>query len=139
MIRAALFIVGVTGVILTGCSTPKSAAQGDVEKGPHGTIAFTILVESNEPGVRIEANKDYVGETPLRLKVFGDKDGTFHYFGSPHYVVQAIAVKPGQNKQTKIFRTGDSFTGEDKIPNRIYFDMNDPENSVIENGKAPTL
>ena len=124
---------------VAGCSTTPTSDGSAVERGPDGTIAFTILVESSEPGVRIEANKDYVGTTPLELKVFGDKDGTFHYFGNPHYIIQAFPVKEGQFRQTKIFKTGDWFTGEDKIPKRVYFDMTQPENTVIEQGQAPTL
>jgi hypothetical protein len=108
-----------------------------VERGPHGTVAYEIQVQSNEPGVRIEANKEYVGATPLMLKVFGDRDGTFHNFGSPQYMIQAIPVKVGQNLQTKVFRAGDDFVGDDKIPLRIYFDMAQPEHTVVEGHQAP--
>jgi hypothetical protein len=133
-----LFLTSViTAVLSVGCASPGPETGKPVERGPHGTIAYEVQVESNEPGVRIEANKDYAGTTPLVLKIFGDKDGTFHNFGSPHYVIQAIPVKPGQNLQTKIFRTGDAFTGEDKVPRRIFFDMAQPENTFIEGGQAP--
>ncbi len=66
-----------TAIVLAGCSS----APPDAERGPNGTIAYYVQVESSEPGVRIEANNDYVGKTPLTLKIFGDKDGTFHNFG----------------------------------------------------------
>mgnify|MGYP007030110543 CR=1 FL=1 len=60
----------------------------------------------------------------MTLKIFGDKDGTFHNFGSYQYVIKAYPVRQGQYVQTKVFRTGGWFTSEDKIPSRIYFDMN---------------
>jgi hypothetical protein len=122
---------------LLGCSTTDSGTQAAVERGPQGTIAYRVLVESNEPGVRIEVNKEYMGTTPLELKVFGDKDGTFHCFNNPDFVIRAIPVKPGQYAHSKFFRTGDMFTGEDKIPKRVFFDMSQPENSFIEGGAAP--
>ena len=124
-------------VLLAGCASSDTKGKPPVERGPSGTIAYKVQVESNEPGVRIEANKDYVGNTPLELKIYGDRDGTFHNFGSAHYVIQAIPVKPGQNLQTKFFRTGEAFTGEDKIPRRIFFDMTQPENTLIDKTQAP--
>src|SRR5438105_13289499 len=66
-------------VLLVGCET---APPPGVERGPHGTIAYDVLVEASDPGARIEANGEFVGNTPTHLKIFGDKDGTFHDFGS---------------------------------------------------------
>jgi hypothetical protein len=34
---------------------------------------------------------EYFGKIPLTLKIYGDKDGTFHNFGSQEYVVQVLA------------------------------------------------
>jgi hypothetical protein len=137
MNKICLVLMAGTAIFLFGCSTTDSGNQASVERGPQGTIAYRVRVESNEPGVRIEVNKEYVGTTPLALKIFGDKDGTFHFFDSPDYVVRAIPVKPGQNLHSKYFRTGDMFTGEDKIPKRIFFDMSQPEKSFVEGGPAP--
>lgn len=120
---------------LSACSTPKAPDGGPAEKGRDGTIAYQVLVESNEPGVRIEVNNDYVGTTPVTIKVYGDKDGTFHNFGSPQFIIRALPVKPGQNRQSKIFRTGGWFSAEDTIPRRIFFDMSLPDNDGT--GAAP--
>jgi hypothetical protein len=112
--------IPLTAFLITGCaSTPP-----DVEKGPNGTIAYYVQVESSEPGVRIEADNDYIGKTPLTLKIFGDRDGTFHNFGSSEYVIRAFPANTNQYMQTKVFRTGGWFSQEDKIPTRVYFDMN---------------
>ena len=116
-------VVGLGAVaLLVGC---ESVPPG-VERGPHGTIAYDVAVESFPPGARIEANGQIVGNAPLHLKIFGDKDGTFHDFGSYYYVVRALPLATNQYVQTRVFRTGRLFTPEDRIPQRIDFDMNQP-------------
>ncbi len=57
---------------LCGCSTTNLTRPDDLERGPAGTIAYKVQIESTEPGVRIEANNDYIGTTPLTLKIFFD-------------------------------------------------------------------
>lgn len=108
--------------LLAGCATdgPKP------EKGPQGTIAYLVEVDSSEPGARIEVNNEYVGKTPLTLKIFGDRNGTFHNFGKFDYTVTASPVRAGQHVQTKTFKTGRLFTGEDQIPKKIFFEFGQP-------------
>jgi hypothetical protein len=107
-----------------GCATNSTnSTAGKPERGPGGTIAYLVEVESSEPGARIEANNDYIGKTPCTLKIFGDKDGTFHNFGSYHYTVKAYPVRAGQQPQSKDFGTGGWFTPEDRIPKKIFFDF----------------
>jgi hypothetical protein len=119
----AIIISGVIAIgafLLSGCeSVPPNA-----ECGPAGTIAYLVQIEASDPDVRIEANNDYLGKAPLTLKIFGDKDGTFHNFGSSEYIVRALPANTNQYIQTKVFRTGGWFSQEDKVPTRIYFDMN---------------
>lgn len=118
-----LLVVGLVAVIvLAGCeSTPPG-----VERGPHGTIAYDVLINSTPPGMKIEANGQIIGEAPVHLKIFGDKDGTFHDFGSYYYVVRALPASTNQFLQTRVFRTGHLFTPEDHVPQRIDFDMAQP-------------
>lgn len=59
----------------------------------------------------------------MTLKIFGDKDGTFHNFGSYDYIIKAYPVRAGQDIQVKHFRTGGWFTAEDMIPKRVFFDF----------------
>ena len=113
-------LVGV--LALSGCATSNSTIQ-QPERGPQGTIAYYVEIESSEPGARIEANDEYIGKTPTKLKIFGDKDGTFHNFGSYHYIITAHPVRPGQQPQTKDFRTGGWFSPEDRIPKKLFFDF----------------
>jgi hypothetical protein len=105
---------------LVGCAT---GAGASAEKGPHGTVAYNVSVEASDSGVRIEVNDDYVGDAPITIKIFGDKDGTFHDFGRREFVVRAIPSGSGQFPQTKVFQTGQWFSQEDMIPKRIFFDM----------------
>ncbi len=117
-----LAAAAAVSLILAGCvSTPPG-----VEKGPQGTIAYDVLVESSPPGAHVEANGQIVGDAPLHLKIFGDKDGTFHDFGSYYYVVRALPLTTNQFVQTRVFHTGRWFSPEDRIPDRIDFDMNQP-------------
>ena len=58
------------------------------------------------------------------MKIFGNKDGTFHDFGSPYYMIRALPVATNQFVQTRLFRTGHHDRPEDYIPKQIYFDMN---------------
>ena len=121
--RMQLVLAGVAVVgLLSGCDTIPPGA----ERGPHGTMAYNVPISSDPPGVRIQANGQDVGTTPLTLKIWGDPDGTFHDFGSYEYVIQAFPLSTNQFVQTAVFRTGHLMTPEDRIPERISFDMNRP-------------
>ena len=108
--------------LLTGCET----VPPGTDRGPHGTIPYNVTIEASEPDVQIHANGEYVGTAPMSLKIYGDKDGTFHDFGSYEYTVQAFPNKTNQFIQTRLFLTGRMFTPQDKIPSQIYFQMNQP-------------
>jgi hypothetical protein len=77
----------------------------------------------SEPGVRIEVDNEYIGKTPCTLKLFGDKDGTFHNFGNFDYVVTASPPVSGQQVQTKTFKTERFFAGEDRIPKKFFLSL----------------
>src|SRR5437773_12416646 len=104
MNRTGLFAVSLAAavVLLAGCETIPPGA----ERGPHGTMAYDVLIEASEPGARIEANGEFIGNAPVHLKIFGDPDGTFHDFGSYFYVVRAFPLVTNQYVQTRAFRTG---------------------------------
>ena len=87
-------------------------------------MAYDVLVDATPPGARIEANGQDVGQTPVHIKIFGDRDGTFHDFGSPWYVVKAFPIETNQFPQVRFFGTGHLFGPEDRIPSKILFDMN---------------
>jgi hypothetical protein len=118
-----MLAAGLTAAaFFTGCETIPPGA----ERGPDGTMAYEVIIESSEPGVRIQANGQDAGTTPLTLKIYGDPDGTFHDFGSYEYVIQAFPVRTNQFVQSRVFQTGRMLTPQDRIPRQIYFDMNQP-------------
>ena len=107
-------------LLLIGCaSTP--------EGHPSGTVPIEVLIETSDPGSRIEVDGEYVGVSPLKVTIWGDRDGTFHGGGDGHTVFKAYPVKPGQFMQTKSFLNGAQqfmFGQEDRVPRRLYFDLN---------------
>ena len=108
---------------LVSCATSNPTATNR-ERGPSGTVAYFVEVQSSEQGARIYVNDDYVGTTPMTLKIFGDEDGTFHNFGSYHYMVVAYPVRAELQPQTKDFLTGGGlFRPENLIPKKIFFDF----------------
>jgi hypothetical protein len=113
--------LAAAALLLGGCASP---IPPGAERGPHGTMAYDVLVEASAPGAKIEVNGEQIGDAPVRIKIFGDTDGTFHDFGSEFYVVRALPVSTNQFAQTRYFRTGQFFTPQDHIPKKIYFDMN---------------
>ena len=124
MLKSLIFLAsGGIALLMAGCASP---IPPGAERGPNGTIAYDVLIEASEPGARIEANGEDVGTAPLRLKIFGDPDGTFHDFGSHAYEIRALPVATNQYAQLRFFRTGQMFSPQDRIPRRIYFDMNQP-------------
>ena len=108
-------------IFLPGCQT--APLPPGVEAGPHGTIAYDVTIEASAPGAHVLANGQDVGVTPLHLKIFGDKDGTFHDFGSSYYVIEATPTTTNQFPQSRVFQTGHMMGPEDRIPQRIFFDM----------------
>jgi hypothetical protein len=118
MFQRSLQLVAIILIALVS-----ACATNNTEKGPQSTIAYYVSIETSHPDVRIEVNEDYIGKAPLRLKIWGDKDGTFHNFGSADYVIKAIPTDTNLFVQTKVFRTGGWFSQEDRIPKALYFDM----------------
>ena len=108
--------------VLTACHTLPPGA----EPGPNGTMAYYVKIDATEPGTRINANGQDIGTVPLTLKIYGDKDGTFHDFGSYYYVIQAFPPSTNLFVQTKVYRTGHLFSPEDMVPHEIHFDMSQP-------------
>jgi hypothetical protein len=109
-------------LVMSGCAT-SSGGNGKPERGPQGTIAYSVRIESSEPGARIEVNDEDVGRTPMDVRVWGDADGTFHNFGSSDFVIRVFPLREGQSVQTKVFRTGGWFSQEDRVPQKLYFDL----------------
>jgi hypothetical protein len=114
-----LFAAAAAG-LFSGCETTNTGH-------PAGTVPYAVSIETSDPGSRIEVDGDYVGVSPLTVTVWGDKDGTFHGAGDGHTVFVAYPVRAGQFVQRKVFLNGGQqfmFGQDDRIPSRIYFDLN---------------
>src|SRR5881396_1236154 len=120
--RWTLLAAVALGLLGAGCQTVPPGA----ERGPHGTMAYDVLIDASQPGARIEANGEDVGNTPVHIKIFGDSDGTFHDFGSYNYVVRALPLTTNQFEQVRVFQTRHLMGPEDRIPQNIYYNMNKP-------------
>ena len=127
MKKNLILTVGLAAAgLLAGCASYPPGA----ERGPHGTMAYDVFIEASAPGAQIEANGTVLGNTPIHVKIFGDRDGTFHDFGSYQYMIRALPLATNQFAQVRAFGTGRGFTSEDLIPAHIYFDMNQPPPAV---------
>ncbi len=133
---ALISTLGGVALLLCSCGTP---IPPGAERGPDGTMAYDVLVESSPPGARIEANGESIGNAPIHLKIYGDPDGTFHDFGSPYYVVRAYPTGTLTNEfpQGRWYGTGHLGGPEAHIPQRIFFDMTQPPPSYPAYGSAP--
>jgi hypothetical protein len=116
ILSCALFIIGCS-------STPTD------DKGVEGTKAFYIHVQASREGISIETNNVFAGKAPLTLKLFGDKDGTFHNFGASQYVVRALPESTNHFIPTQAFNTGTKSSPGDRIPGLIFFDMDNASGS----------
>jgi hypothetical protein len=123
----SFFVLTFAILGLVGCGTPSNP---QAERGPNGTIAYNVTIDSSEPGASIEVNGESVGVTPMVLKIFGDRDGTFHNFGSYDFILQGYPPGKGRPSQNKIYHTGALMGQEDKIPGKIYFDFGPKSNST---------
>lgn len=133
--RTPLRFCAVLSVLLAGgCATGSGPRP---ERGPGGTIAYMVKIESSEPGARVEVNDDVVGKTPIDVRVWGDPDGTFHNFGTTDFVIRVFPVRADQSPQTKIFRTGGWFGQEDRVPSHLFFDLDQKNQGgfTVEPGK----
>jgi hypothetical protein len=111
-------------VFIIGCSSTPAD-----DKGADGTTAYYIRVQTSREGISIETNNVFAGKSPLTIKLFGDKDGTFHNFGAPQYVVRALPESTNHFIPTQAFRTGNKSSPGDRVPGMIFFDMDSASGS----------
>lgn len=121
-------VFGIVGVVLSAFLLSGCAGPGEAHRRPGGgPVPYEVLIETSDPGSRIEVDGEYMGVSPLTVTIWGDKDGTFHGSGDGYTVFKAYPVKPGQYIQTRKFLNGAQafmFGQQDRIPKRLYFDLN---------------
>ena len=99
-------------LFLNSCETVQSKVK-----------SFPVEIISEPSGAKIEVNQNYIGETPLTINLEG-WESTRTFIRS--HIIVAHPVRAGGQTQVKSFigwyepnrRYGD------KIPNKIYFNMN---------------
>jgi hypothetical protein len=131
--RKQTLLLLVAGAALAGCST----VDPTIENGPEGTAACFMQVDASRPGVQIETNHVYAGKAPLTLKLFGNKDGTFHDFGSAEFVVTALPAATNRPPQNKSFKTGKSAGMGSRIPGLLYFNIDQPAATMTLDSLPP--
>ncbi len=89
------FALALMVLTLGGCAT-----DSKLERGPDGTVAYNVPIDSSEPGAKLEVNGQSAGVTPVVLKIFGDRDGTFHNFGSADFMVIAHSANSSEMRST---------------------------------------
>src|SRR5882724_5803502 len=99
MKSTTLLGIGLVALIGGGCAGNPGTQP---ERGPNGTIAYHVKIESSEPGARVEVNEEFVGVTPTEVRIWGDTDGTFHNFGASDFTIRVFPVRAGQSPQTKV-------------------------------------
>ncbi len=117
----SLIVVTVI-LLLGGCETTPTPTQ--ISTLPENQITrFSVEIISEPSGAKIEVNKNYVGETPLKIDIEG-WEGTRTFIRS--YSIIAHPVNAGGQMQSKWFFgwKEPSLLYGDKIPTAIYFNMN---------------
>lgn len=78
---------------------------------------YAIFIESKPPGAAIEFNGAYMGQTPCRIRVPGEKGRFFGYGNMLIHTIRAIPETSGGYTQSKKFNKGEP------IPEKIFFNM----------------
>lgn len=117
----------VTGCTATKRTTAKLFPPPDPNKpkplrGPHGSWGHPVEVVTSDPGSKIEVNKEYIGDSPLTIILYGERDGAFRR--DMDYIIRAYPVRPGQNLQWKYYTGAAGGPRADRVPKKIYFDLN---------------
>jgi hypothetical protein len=114
----------IVALATSGCAAPKDKPKNaPVDKGQYNTTAYNIAIDASEPNTRIEVNYKILGTAPVTVKVYGDKDGTFHRFDEDEFIVRAYPAATNFYPQTKVFKTGAFGIKDDKIPEKIFFQL----------------
>jgi PEGA domain len=104
---------------LSNCATVDNSLYSSSSK----VTKFTVEIVSEPAGAVIEINDNYLGKTPITVELEGWK--STRTFCRNHILV-AHPVRDGGQVQVKSFIgwTEPSKTYGDKIPDKIFFDMN---------------
>lgn len=104
--------LGYIAILSTGC--------GSLSK-------FTIAIDSDPQGARVEVNNDYAGTTPTTYTIQGNADRSFNGNWVEGSMIEFVATPPsGQTNLyviKKSFRPSAFFQQGDHIPEKMFFDL----------------
>jgi hypothetical protein len=88
---------------------------------------FTVVIDSDPRGARIEVNNDYVGETPTKYTISGNSDRSFNGNWIEGSMIEFVATPPAGETNLyvikKTFRPSAFFQQGDHIPEKMFFDL----------------
>ncbi|HEX4122087.1 MAG TPA: PEGA domain-containing protein [Verrucomicrobiae bacterium] len=110
-------VIPIVVLLLAGCAS----------KGPP---TFSVQIESDPPGARIEVNNSYIGETPCTWTTGGNDDRSFAggWVGGGQIIVVATPrhdSSSGLHRQEKDFNPSGFMKQGDHIPEKMFFDLHE--------------
>jgi hypothetical protein len=118
--------IGLAVAVLTGCQTPEPEPEVPVRKAQEVTA---IQVHSLPPGCFIELNNEFLGATPLTIRV-PSYEG--NWTGATYKMHRLRASMPrGQGWEEK------RWFGDDPIPERVVFRIPGVETWYHANSPSP--
>ena len=103
-----------------------------------GTLPrFSIAIDSDPQGARVEVNNEYIGQTPTTYSVAGNADRSFNGSWVQGSLIEFVATPPYDQTNLyvvkKVFRPSAFFQQGDHIPEKIFFDLRrKPEGLILE-------
>jgi hypothetical protein len=122
--RTSWIVLAVT--VLTGCQTPEPEPELPVRKAQEVTA---IKVHSLPPGCFIELNNEFLGATPLTIRV-PSYEGNWRGTSWDTHVLRA-SIPRGQGYEQK------AWSGGDPVPMRVVFRIPGAEKWYHANSPAP--
>ena len=115
---SGILILSLT-LLLSGCELMETLK----EEPSYSVVPFSVKIISEPSGAKVEVNDNYIGKTPITVKLVGWK--STRTFARRHTIV-AHPVRAGGYTQSKTFSGWHepSHSRGDTIPKKIYFNMN---------------
>jgi hypothetical protein len=120
------FLLLTTSISLTGCTTLEPDNEPIVRKAKE---VSKIHVHSLPPGCFVELNGEFMGVTPLTIRVPSYEGGWSGDFGQYHILRASIPRARGHDQ--KFWRTGDP------VPKRVVFRIPGAERWYHANSPKP--
>ena len=108
--KAAPTILALAAAALAACATPDPVPEPEVREAQEVTA---VQVHSLPPGCFVELNDEFMGVTPLTIRVPSYKGDWSGSFAQTH--VLRASIPKGSGYEQKVWMTGDA------VPRRVVF------------------